>query len=213
MLSKIETLIQARSTRQARWLRRWGNHVAAALRQGRFRPDGEGGIILFDDKRLHGEYFYRPRPDVNELAFSPNLIVDQGIMQALGVMFYTDSKIANWYLTMFSGATTPTANLTASNAPATLDEITSTTEGFSNTTRPAWTPSAPAANVINNDASMATFNIVATTSINATGGMLVSSDVRGGTGGVLWSAGLFDNARELFNAEPFQLGYQTSLTD
>lgn len=213
MLSKIETLIHTRTHKARAWLRKWELQIAAALARGEFRIDANGNVILFEDRAMRGEYFFAPRPGSNELVFNHNLIVDQGIMKALGVMFYTDTKIASWYLTMFSGATTPGNTLTAANFATTLAEITSTTEGFSNVTRPVWTPSAPAANVISNQASKATFNVVATTSIEATGGALVSSDVRGGTSGTLWSAGLFDAPRELFNGEAFALGYQTSLVD
>lgn len=210
--TKIETLIQARTKRQTSWLRRWGTHLAHALRTGDFRPT-PGGIIVFDDKRLHGEYFFTDRPGSTELRFCPNLVVDQGLMKALGLLFYSDAKVPDWYVTMFSGSTAPTSTLTAANVAATLGEITSTTEGFSNATRPKFVASAPVANTVSNDAAMATFNIVATTSIPATGGIIVSSDVRGGTSGTLYSAALWDAPRELFNGESFKLGYQTSLTD
>jgi hypothetical protein len=147
-----------------------------------------------------------------DYTFSRNLIVDQGVMKALGVMFFTDAKIATWYLTLFSGSTTPGATVTAANMASVLGEITSTTEGFSNATRPAFVTAAPAANIISNVASQAAFNIVATTSITATGGALISDSARGGASGFLWSAGLFTPApRVLYTGETFDLGYQTSL--
>lgn len=213
--SHIETLIHAPTKRLNAWLRRWEMDIARALAKGVFTraDDGQGGIILFEDKRLRGEYFFAPEPGSKELCFHHNLLVDQGIMYDLGVALYTTAKIDNWYLGLFSGSTTPGATLTAANVASTLSEITSTTEGYTQTTRPAWTPSAPTSNVISNSASKAKFTIEATTSITATGGFLVSSNVRGGTSGTLWSAGKFDNARELFDGEDFELGYQTSLSD
>jgi hypothetical protein len=212
MLSKLETLIQTPTKGLRNWLRRWEVQIANALMTGQGVTVTPEGVVLFDDKRLIGQFFHRVPQRERDFAFDRNLVVDQGIMKALAVMFHTDTKIANWYVSMFNGAATPTNALTAANVAATMSEITSLTEGFSNATRPAWTPSAPAANVISSSASKAVFNIVATTSITATGAFIVSSDTRGGTSGTLWSAARFDAERELFNGETFELGYQTSLT-
>jgi hypothetical protein len=54
---------------------------------------------------------------------------------------------------------------------------------------------------------------VCATSINVKGSGVHSDNVRGGTSGTLWSAGLWSAPRDLFNGEVFDLGYQTSLTD
>ncbi len=213
MLSKAHSLIHTPTRRLARWLDRWRDALGAALRAGQFRMTHDGAAIVFDDVRLQGMFFYPERAGSREMVFAPNMVVDQGIMKTLGVMFKAETPITAWYLSMFSGVTPPTAGLTAANVAATLGEITSTTEGFSNVTRPAWTPGTVVANVVNNYDAMATFNVVATTTITATGGFLVSSDVRGGGSGTLWSAALWPSSRELHNGEPFKLGYQTSLTD
>lgn len=209
-MSKIETLITPITHKARAWLRRWGPEAAKALATGNFRITPEG-VVLFDDKILKNAYFHRVVGRERDFVIDHNLIVDQGVMKALGVMFFSDAKIPNWYLTMGNGAATPTAALTAANFAATLGEITSTTEGWSNATRPAWTPGAPAANVISNVGSKAQFTIVCASSITVTCAALVSSDVRGGTSGTLWSAARFDNARELYNGETFELGYQTTL--
>ncbi|EED38787.1 conserved hypothetical protein [Stenotrophomonas sp. SKA14] len=211
MTSKLEPLIHTATKKMRNWLRRWDRHLADALRQGNFRVTPEG-IVVFDDKVLRNAYFHRVVGRDDDYTVDHNLLVDQGIMKALGVMFFTDAKIPAWYLTMGNGAANPGAGLTAANFASTLGEITSTTEGWSNTTRPKWNPAAPAANVISNVANKAQFNIVCATSIKVTCGMLVSSDVRGGTDGTLWSAARFSNERELYNGEVFELGYQTSLT-
>lgn len=209
-MSKIETLITPITHKARAWLRRWGPEVAKALATGNFRitPDG---AVLFEDKIVKNAYFHRVVGRDRDFVIDHNLIVDQGVMKALGVMFFSDAKIPNWYLTLGNGAANPTASLTAANFAATLGEITSTTEGFSNATRPVWTPSAPVANVISNQATKAQFNIVCASSITVTCAALVSSDVRGGTSGTLWSAARFDNPRELYNGETFELGYQTTL--
>lgn len=210
MSSKIETLIHAPTYRLRAWLRKWESAIAAALLHGQYRITPEG-VVLFEDRLLRGTYFDRIVQRMPEPEPHHNLIVDQGIMKALAVMFYTDAKIPDWYITLFNGSTPPTANLTAANFAATMGEVTSTTEGFTNATRPKFVPSSPVANVIGNLANKAVFHIAATSSVTVTGGALLSSDVRGGGSGVLWSAGLFNAPRELYDGEDYELGYQTSL--
>lgn len=204
--------IQAATKKGMAWLKRWGAHMAAAFVDGKYRITPEG-VIVFDDKLITGQFRHMVPGRDRDWTFDKNRIVDQGIMKALGVMFYTDTKIASWYLAPFTGATDPVAGLLASNFTSTQAEVTSTTEGYTEATRPLYVPSAPAANVINNYASEATFTIATASSVVWTGFGLLSSNVRGGTAGTLWSAALFDDARELFNAEPFKGGYQLSLTN
>lgn len=211
MTSKFESIIHTVSRKGRNWLRRWDAHLADALRKGEFEVTAEG-IVVFQDKVLKNAYFHRVPSRERDFAVDHNLIVDQGAMKALGVMFFTDAKIPNWYLTMGNGAANPGASLTAANFAATMGEITSTTEGWSNATRPKWVPAAPAANVISNGASKAAFEIVCATSIQVTCAGLISNDIRGGTTGTLWSAARFSSPRELYNGETFELGYQTSLT-
>ena len=201
-------------TRAARaFLSRWERQLALALLRGQFERDGDS-VIIAGMARARGTFFHKLLNEPEDaLVASRNLLVDEGILKQLGVMYYTDTKIANWYLTLFSGSATPTNTLNAANFAATMNEITSATEGFSNATRPQWTPAAPAANVINNLAAKAQFNIVCATSIVVTGGALISDNARGGTTGTLSSASKFPSSRELFNGETFELGYQIALTN
>lgn len=209
----LGTIIHA-PTRSARaFLTRWERHLAMLLLRGDFVRDGNG-IIIGGIARATGTFFHKLATEPEDaLVADHNLLVDQGILKQLGVMYYTDTKISNWYLTLFSGSTAPAANLTAANFASTMSEITSSTEGFSNATRPQFVPAQPAANVVNNLAAKAAFNIVATTSIMVTGGALISDNTRGGTAGTLSSASQFSAGRELFNGETFELGYQIALTN
>jgi hypothetical protein len=141
------------------------------------------------------------------------LLVDEGILKTLNVMYFSDAKLPNWYVTLFNGAAAPTGSLKASNFAATMSEITSTTEGFSNITRPQWVTTGAVAGVINNLQAKAQFNVVTASSITVTGGALISDNARGGTTGVLSSASKFTSSRELFDGETFELGYQISLTN
>lgn len=211
MQSKFEQLLNIPTKAMLRWVRKWEHHLAAALAKGQFKMTKDG-IVVFDDVKLASSFFYPVRAGSNELAFAPNLVVDQGLMKNLGVMFKGEAALPNFYLAMGSGATAPSAGLTAANVASTLSEITSLTEGYSNATRPAWTPGTPVANVLNNYASEAVFNIVATTTITATCAFMISNNTRGGTTGTLWSAAAFPTDRTLHDGEPFGMGYQTTLT-
>lgn len=204
-------LVSAPSRRLLALAKRAEIALAQALIGGNYRVTPEGLIVL-DAFRLRGEYFtdVRERPDPR---VDHNLLVDEGILKMLGVAFYTDVKLASWYVALFNGAATPGNTLKASTFATTMSEITSTSEGYTQATRPVWTPAAPAANVINNFASKASFTIATAASITVQGAGLLSDSTRGGTSGVLASASRFSAGRELFDGETFDVGYQISLTD
>lgn len=198
--------------RTAESLERLRVHVARMLAGDRYRITPEG--VIFDGGvRALGQYFSRIREREPEFVFENNKVVDQGVLKILGIALGPDPKLAGFYLALTAGTAPVTNDLAASSFAATMNEITSTTEGYSSPTRPQWTPGAPAAGVISNIASKATYNIVTSTSISVTGAGLLSDSGRGSTSGFLISASLFSNARQLFNGETFDLGYQVSLTD
>ncbi|MGH7690713.1 MAG: hypothetical protein ACREN3_13985 [Gemmatimonadaceae bacterium] len=204
-------LISVPTKRLRAKVRRAERAIAAALLGGDYRVTPEGLIVL-DEFRPQGVYRHRAPRRERDFIEDHNLLVDEGILKTLGVMFGTDTKLAGWYIALHAGTATPTNTLKAANYASTMNEITSLSEGYSNTTRPAWAPAQPAANGIDNYASEATFNMVTAASITVQGAALVSDATRGGTGGVLASCAKFDNARELYN-EPFDVGYKVSLTD
>lgn len=142
-----------------------------------------------------------------------NLIPAEGIAYILGAALGADAKITNWYLTVFSGNVNPAANWTAANFATQASEITSTTEGFSNVTRPVWTPGSVSGGVIGNLASKAVFNIICTTSVNISGAALLSDNTRGGTNGKLASASRFATVRQVYSGDAFELGYEVELQD
>jgi hypothetical protein len=156
-----------------------------------------------------GEYVH----DVNgqDERVDHNLLVDQGLIKMLGVMFYTDAKINNWYIALFNGSVSPANNWTAANFASTASEITSTTEGYTETTRQAFTPAAPSADAIDNTAARAAFTIATASQLNVTGAALLSSNVRGDTSGTLASATKFSSTRVLNNTDVFNCGYRVTL--
>lgn len=182
----------------------------------RFVADGEwevtdGGILVHRCALIRGRYYTRINGQDDEV--TANLLVAEGIHQILGSALGSAARLSNWYLALYSGNVTPAANWTAANFPANASEITSTTEGYSNATRPAWTPGAASGGVIGNLAARAVFNVVCTTTVNVAGVALLSNNVRGGTSGVLASATRYPSVRVVNNGDAFEVGYEIELTD
>jgi len=152
--------------------------------------------------------------DVNGLdeRVDSNLLVDEGLLYMLTVSLYNGTKLPTWYLALYSANYTPTAGLTAASFPATATEITSLSEGYSETTRPTWVASAPAANLVDNMASKAAFTIVTASTLTVNGAALSSDATRGAVTGKLMSATKFAAARTLYNTDVFNLAYRVQLT-
>ncbi|MGB1650244.1 MAG: hypothetical protein ACPHEP_04400 [Acidimicrobiales bacterium] len=180
------------------------------VENGDFEVTDEG-VLIHRGILAKGKYTHSINGE--DVRVDTNLIPSEGIASILSVAFGADTQITAWYLAVFSGAVTPAANWTAANFTATASEITSNTEGYSDATRPAWTPGAVTNGVIGNLASKATFNIVCTTSVNIAGAALLSSNTKGGTTGVLASATRFASTRQVYNGDAFELGYEIELQD
>ena len=118
-------------------------------------------------------------------------------------------KLPTWNLALYAANYTPLANLTAASFPATASEITSNTEGYTEATRPIWTPSAPSANTIDNLANKAAFTIATASSLVVNGAALLSESAKGAVTGKLVSATKFDN---LANKAAFTIATASSLT-
>lgn len=171
----------------------------------------EGGILVHGGIIARGRY--RHAVNGQDERCDTNLIPAEGIEYLLNAALGGDAVITAWYLALFSGAVTPVASWTAANFAANATEITSGTEGYSDATRPAWTPGAAAAGVIGNLTAKASFNIACTSSINVSGAALLSSNTKGGTAGTLASASRFAAVRQIYNGDVFDLGYEIELTD
>lgn len=189
---------------------KYANDIAKFIESGDFEATDEG-LLIHRSILARGRYTHSVNGQ--DVQVDPNLIPTEGITYILGSALGSTSKISTWYLAVFSGAVTPTASWTAANFASNASEITSTTEGYSNATRPAWTPGSVAAGVIGNLSSKAVFNIVCTTSVNISGAALLSSNTRGGTSGVLVSASRFGTVRQVYSGDAFELGYEVELQD
>lgn len=176
---------------------------------GDMKPS-EGGILIHDAAMLRGTY--RTWINGKDEQIDHNLLPTAGIAYLLGLLGTTAKETA-FYLAPFSGNVSPAANWTAANFTANATEITSLSEGFSNVTRPVWTPGAVAAGVIGNTATVASFNIVCATVVNIAGCGLLSASARGGTSGILLSASRYGSVRVVNDDDTFQVEYNVSLTD
>lgn len=146
-----------------------------------------------------------------EDSIETNLIPTEGLNHLLMVALKNTAKLNTFYLALFSGAYTPVAGLTAATFAASATELTSGTEGYSESVRQTWACSDAAGGQMDNYASKAAFTIATATSVTVRGAALLSSNVKGGTSGVLISASRFSVDRTQYNGDPFELGYRVRL--
>ena len=130
-----------------------------------------------------------------------NLIVDEGLDETLDVMFGGAGQATTWYLGVFAGNYTPVAGVAAATIAAAATESSDYAAG----TRPEWQDAAAASQSKTNSANRASFVFNATTTIY--GAFLVSSNVKQGTGGVLFSASRFSTAKAVDSGDELLLTY------
>lgn len=163
-------------------------------------------------KVAKGEYFGRVNGGewVKE---GDNIIPIEGLAHLLNVSLGSKAKEAGYYIALFSGSATPAANWTAASFAATANEIVSMTEGYSNPTRPAWTPAAATTGSIDNLVTVASVTIATSGTLNVTGAALLSASGKGATTGVLISASKYSTPRTFQNGDTYEIGYRVSLVD
>lgn len=140
-----------------------------------------------------------------------NLVVNQGLQYMCGTALTSVAQITTWYLGLYGAG--------ASNTPAAGDTMAShagwtEVTPYSNATRPACTfATATTANpsVATNSASVAVFNINATSTVG--GAFLVSNNTKGGSTGTLFSAADFQSPgdRSVASGDTLNVTYTLSL--
>ncbi len=143
-----------------------------------------------------------------------NLVVNEGLQSMSQVYFNAGTQVTTWYLGLYGAA--------ASNNPAASDTMESHagwTEftGYSQAARPqAMFATATLANpsVITNSASVAVFSVNAAGPVVVGGAFLCSNSTKGGTTGVLYSAGDFaaPGDRTVYSGDTLQLTYTHNLS-
>lgn len=191
--------------------RKYAGEFRRYIRNRQYEVTDDGGILFARAAAVgHGGYLH----DVNgsDERFDANLLPDAGLLYLLSVGLNNGTKLPTWYLSLYAAAYTPLAGLTAASYPATASEITSATEGYTEATRPIWTPTAPTTPLIDNLANKAAFTIATASSLTINGAALVSEATKGAVTGTLISATKFSAARTLFNTDIFNIAYRVQLT-
>jgi hypothetical protein len=140
-----------------------------------------------------------------------NLVVNVGLKEMNEKFFSGSSYTAAWYLGLYGAA--------ASNNPAAGDTMAShagwtEVTAYSQATRPQCvfgTSTTADPSVISNSASVAVFSINGTATVG--GAFLTSNNTKGGTTGILFSAGDFQapGDRSVANGDTLNVTYQFSL--
>ena len=144
-------------------------------------------------------------------ADAPNLVVNEGLQDMNAKYFTGTTYTAAWYLGLYgSGATNSPA---AGNTMASHGSWTEVTD-YSQATRPACTfgtPTTANPSVATNSASPATFSINATTVVG--GAFLTTSNTKGGSTGILYSAADFSapGDRSVVSGDTLSVTYTLSL--
>ncbi len=180
------------------------------LQAGNYEATEQGVYFPKQGIVARGEYF--DRINGGEWHTTGNLVVNEGLTHLLNVALGSTAKPAGYYLALFSGATAPAANWTAANFASVASEIVSMTEGYTNATRPSWTPANTSTNSIDNFASVASLTIATAATLNVTGAAMLTNSVRGGTTGTLISASKYAAARTFQNGDVYEVGYRLSFS-
>lgn len=184
--------------------------IARFIRNGDFEETPEG-LLIHSSILGRGRYVHSVNGQDERIDY--NLIPAEGIAHVLNTIWGAESKVATWYVALFSGNVTPASTWTAANFTSNATEITSLTEGYSQATRPEFVDAAASGGVIGNLASRAVFSIVCSSTLNIYGAALLSSNVRGGTSGILSSASRYATVRTVANGDSYEVGYEVELTD
>ena len=172
----------------------------------------DAGSVRFARAAAEGRGFYVHDINGQDERVDPNLLPDEGLIYLLSVGLNNGAKLSTWYLSLYAANYTPLAALTAASYPATASEITSNTEGYTESTRPIWTPTAPTTPLIDNLANKAAFTIATASSLTINGAALLSEATKGAVTGKLISATKFAASRTAYNTDVFNLAYRVQLT-
>lgn len=142
---------------------------------------------------------------------SPNLVVNVGLQDMNAKYFTGSGYTAAWYLGLYGSGSTnnPAASDTMASHPGWV-EVTA----YSQTTRPQavfGTPTTADPSVVSNSASVAVFSINGTTTVG--GAFLTTSNTKGGTTGILFSATDFQSPgdRAVVSGDTLNVTYTFSL--
>src|SRR5574338_611219 len=184
-----------------------------ALANHKWEATDDGGLLFPEQRAIARGYFtlsVNGGPD----ELSPNMLVTEGLNKILDVHYRAQTPITAWYLALFTGNVSVASTWTAANFAANATENTSTTEGYTNSTRPAWTKDAAASSgsITNNASNKINYTFATASTVTVRGAGFLTTNTRGGTSGVLMSASRFSADRAMANSDILSVGYTLSLT-
>lgn len=167
----------------------------------------EGGILMPSNSIKVGGSFIgqiiRDGKIIDEFE-DHNLVVNEGLNHMLNVEFNGLTQVTTWYVGIFEGNYTPVAGVTA----ATIASASTESTAYTSASRPEYVEATATAQSITNSASRASFVFNATKTIY--GAFLVSSNVKSGTTGTLFSAARFAASKAVESGDELLLTYTFS---
>lgn len=187
-------------------LLKYGAEFRRALANFHYEVMDDGQILFTRQKLIVGGYMTH---DVNgrDVRVDPNLVVNEGLNDLLGVYLSDDTQTLTWYLAPFSGNVTPAASWTAANFTANSTEFTN----YDEATRQAWVEGGQSGQSISNLASKAAF----TTGVGGGtvyGAGLLSASAKSAVTGKLFAASRFSASRVLSEDDILNVGYTVNAT-
>jgi len=180
------------------------------MKQSQLIQLNDGGILMPDGGVARGTYF----ASHNEGPWEPifNSLTKEYLTYLLNSgMRGSPAALTSWYMTLFGVGQNPTDDWTAASFAALDAENESTAEGYVNPTRPVWTPGVAVDGLIANSADPVRFTFATASSVNIGGIAILSSDVRGGSAGVLASAANLNNSRQFEDGDTYDVVYRLRL--
>lgn len=167
------------------------------------RSDAQEPLILIGRWRLrHFDKFGREKA-IYEF---PNLVTNTAKNSLFDTLFNQATQVASnsWYMGLISNS-----GYSSIQAADTMSSHAGWTEftGYSETTRPLWTQGAAASQSVTNSTPV-TFSINATGTVK--GGFIATNNVKSGTTGLLFSAGLFTADVPVVNGDQIRGTYTVS---
>jgi hypothetical protein len=135
-----------------------------------------------------------------------NLTPIEGLTYLMNAGFKGGQQGSSWYIALFEGNYTPTADITAATFPGLATECTA----YESATRPLFNPGAVVAGSLDNSASLAEFKLTADKTIY--GGVLTSASAKGAITGVITSAVRFSSPKNPESGSTLQVIAGNSLT-
>lgn len=185
------------------------NHIATALGaidRGHVEETESGILIPAVGALAVGEYTHRKNNE--PWAVDYNKVTVEFINYMLEAGLRDGTQEANWYMTLFGTGETPDTEWTASSFASLDVENTDDSNGYTSATRPEWLPGASASGQVSNTDAPVSFSFATSGGVTIGGIAILSSEVRGGSDGILASAANLSNSRLFEDGDTYDVTYR-----